>query len=93
MNRYDMKKHLPKPGRGMGGASQMAMREVPPGTPIQVDLNTATKQSCECGGEVFVPAIQVYKVSALISPTGQELIANQQVIICAKCSKIFEPPK
>jgi hypothetical protein len=65
-------------------------KEVPPGTPIQVDLNHATIQNCECGNSTFSPAIQVYKVSAILSPTGQELIARQEVVICSKCSKIFE---
>jgi hypothetical protein len=80
MNLYDMNKHLPKHGKGTP-----PLKEVPPGTPIQVDLNNATIQVCPCGSKYFIPAISVYKVSALISPTGQELIANQQVVICAKC--------
>ena len=84
MNVSDMKKHL------KSGRANPAVRELPPGTPIQVDLKNATKQSCECGCQAFVPAVNVFKVSALISPTGQELIANQQVVICAKCQKTFE---
>lgn len=84
-NKYDMLKHLPKNGRDRAPE----MKTVPPGTPIQVDLKNATLQECECGGATFSPAIQIYKVSAIISPTGQELIANQQVLICTKCSKMY----
>jgi hypothetical protein len=69
---------------------QPRVREVPPGTPIQVDLKNATMQKCECGNTTFTPAVQVYKVSAILSPNGQELIANQQVVICTKCQKLFD---
>lgn len=82
MNLYDMNKHLPKAGKAKGVPQ---MKELPPGTPIQVDLKNATVQVCPCGSKYFIPAISVYKVSALISPTGQELIANQQVVVCLKC--------
>ena len=88
MNVSDMTKHV-KSGR----AGQPKLQELPPGTPIQVDLKNATKQQCECGNDTFIPAIQVYKVSALISPTGQELIANQQVVICTKCFSLYGGPK
>ena len=80
MNIYDITKHLPKQGKGAP-----IVKELPPGTPIQVDLNNATVQVCPCGSKYFIPAVSVYKVSALISPTGQELIANQQVVVCLKC--------
>jgi len=65
-------------------------KDVPPGTPIQVDLKNAALQTCECGNTFFTPAMQIYKVSALISPTGQELVANQQVLVCLKCNKVYE---
>lgn len=81
---YDMTKHLPRQGKG-----EPMMKAVAPGTPIQVDLKNAKIQSCSCGGQTFSPAIQIYKVSAIISPTGQELIANQQVLVCTKCNATF----
>jgi hypothetical protein len=31
--------------------------------------------------------VQVYTVSALVSPTGQELIAQQQILICMDCKE------
>ncbi len=86
MNKNDMTRRLPRQGQ----ASGPQYKELPPGTPIQVDLKNATKQQCICGNDTFVPAIQVYKVSAFISPTGQELVANQQVVICSKCQLIYE---
>jgi len=83
-NTYDMTKHLPKKGKGA-----IALQAIAPGTPIQVDLKNAKIQICFCGGSTFSPAIQIYKVSAIISPTGQELIANQQVLVCTKCGATF----
>ena len=76
------------PNKSVGVQSRM--KEIPPGTPIQVDLTNARRLSCECGNETFGPAVQVYLVSALISPTGQELLVNQQVVVCTKCQKIFD---
>jgi hypothetical protein len=58
---------------------------------IQVDLKNATQRTCQnmigdhsgigtvtehmCGCKYFMPVVAVYTVSALLSPTGQELIA------------------
>jgi hypothetical protein len=84
MNPYDSIKHLPKKRKG-----QSTMRELPPNTPIQVNLDTATKQACPCGNTYFTAAIAIYKVSALVSPTGQELIAQQPILLCTECKTPF----
>ena len=52
---------------------------------IQVDLRNATPVACHCGSTFFQQAVLVFKVSALVSPTGQELIANQPVLVCLNC--------
>jgi hypothetical protein len=57
---------------------------------IQVDLKDAVPQFCECGSQYFTPAIRVFKLSALLSPTGQELTAQQPVLICNKCGELFK---
>jgi len=64
-------------------------RELPPNTPIQVDLKNATQKSCPCGCPFFMQAAKVFVVSALVSPTGQEMIANQQLLICVECHTPF----
>jgi len=87
-NPYNLTKHLPRKGKGAP-----ALQSIAPGTPIQVDLKNAKIQICSCGGSTFSPAIQIYKVSAIISPTGQELIANQQVLVCTKCGATFGEEK
>lgn len=57
---------------------------------FQIDLKDATKSICECGSQFYIQAIMVYTVSPILSPNGQELIAQQPALICAKC---FEPHK
>ena len=57
---------------------------------IQVDLKNATPKICECGCRYFIPVVAVYKVSALVSPTGQELTAQQPVLVCLECKKVLE---
>jgi hypothetical protein len=54
---------------------------------ITVDLKNATQRECACGCKYFIPVVQVYTVSALVSPTGQELIAQQQILICMDCKE------
>lgn len=65
------------------------MRQLQPGQQIQVDLKNATPKVCECGCELFTPAIKLYSVSALVSPTGQELTAQSPVLVCKDCGKVL----
>jgi len=70
---------------------------------IQVDLKNATPKTCQnkiadhrelgvheriCGCDIFIPAVKLYTVSALVSPTGQELLAQQPVLICRSCGQV-----
>jgi hypothetical protein len=57
---------------------------------IQVDLKDAVPQFCECGSQYFMPAIRVFKLSALLSPTGQELTAQQPVLVCKQCGELLK---
>lgn len=54
----------------------------------RLDLDTLPWVSCSCGGNIFEPAVMVKKVSALISPTGNEELVPADVIICKSCNKI-----
>lgn len=70
---------------------------------IQVDLKNATPKTCRneisftspefglcskvCGCDIFIPAVKLYTVSALVSPTGQELLAQQPVLVCKSCGQ------
>lgn len=60
------------------------------GEQIQVDLKNATPKLCSaCGSNLFVPAIKVFVVSALVSPTGQEMIAQLPVLVCRVCEQLL----
>ena len=71
---------------------QFGMRngmQAPVGTQIQVDLSKTPQMSCACGCKYFAPAVTVHIVSALLSPTGQELIAQVPVLLCMECKAVM----
>jgi predicted RNA-binding Zn-ribbon protein involved in translation (DUF1610 family) len=56
---------------------------------INIDLSQTTEEVCEkCGNNTFVQVYQMRKLSALLSPTGQETMIPIQVFACAKCGHI-----
>ena len=56
---------------------------------INIDLSQTTEEVCEkCGNNTFVQVYQMRKLSALLSPTGQEAMIPIQVFACAKCGHI-----
>ena len=59
------------------------------GLQIQVDLKQTTEVVCEsCGNDTFTQVYHMRKLSALLSPTGQETMIPIQVFACAKCGHI-----
>lgn len=77
----------------MGEARRMQqmgnMRPLRPGEQIQIDLKNATPKVCKCGSILFMPAVKCFTVSALMSPTGQELMAQQPVLVCMDCKAVL----
>ena len=59
---------------------------------IQIDVAGREPHVCECGCSTFKPAIQLYVISAIMSPNGQEIIAQNQVLACYKCKAAFKKP-
>ena len=56
---------------------------------LNVDFSQTTEECCEsCKNETFVQVYQMRKLSALLSPTGQEAMIPIQVFACAKCGHI-----
>ena len=56
---------------------------------LNVDFSQPTEECCEsCGNNTFVQVYQMRKLSALLSPTGQESMIPIQVFACAKCGHI-----
>lgn len=57
---------------------------------IRVDLTEADQRTCECGCKLFIPAVTVFKISALVSPTGQEMMAQKPVLVCMDCKSLLK---
>ena len=62
---------------------------------LNVDFSQTTEECCEsCGNNTFVQVYQMRKLSALLSPTGQEAMIPIQVFACVECNHInkgFQP--
>ena len=56
---------------------------------MKVDISQTTAVSCEeCNHDVFVPAFKMRRMSALLSPTGQEARIPIPMFACEKCGHI-----
>ena len=54
-----------------------------------IDFSKTTQICCEaCGGSTFKQTLLLRKMSALVSPTGQETIVPMQVFSCEKCGHV-----
>jgi DNA-directed RNA polymerase subunit RPC12/RpoP len=60
------------------------------------DISKAANVECEeCGSDTFVQIYMMKKFSALVSPTGQEMLAPIQLYACKDCEHVnseFLPP-
>ena len=58
---------------------------------INFDMSLAEDMSCgECENVYFKPLLRVKRVSALVSPNGQEMYVPVQVLACEKCGNIVQ---
>ena len=56
---------------------------------MNVDFSQTTAETCEsCENDTFVQVFKMRKLSALLSPAGQESMIPIQVFACAKCGYI-----
>ena len=54
-----------------------------------IDFSKAESYLCEeCGNDRFVVNYLIKRFSALVSPTGNEMITPMQVFSCTKCGHI-----
>ena len=59
---------------------------------MQLVIKNATDVGCEkCGNLYFMPVVMIKKVSALLSPTGQELRVPVQAFQCTSCKHVEVP--
>ena len=60
-------------------------------TQVQVDLKQADTIKCKsCGNYLFIQSFILKKLSALVSPTGQEAMIPVQVYSCGNCGQVAE---
>ena len=56
---------------------------------VKVDLSQAETMKCEdCGNVVFIKGTVLKRLSALVSPTGQEAIVPIEIFSCGNCGKV-----
>ena len=54
-----------------------------------IDLSKAITMKCEnCGNQTFKQTLMLHKMSALVSPNGQETIIPAAVFACEKCGHV-----
>ena len=60
------------------------------GQPQQtIDMSQTTPIKCEkCENSTFKQTLLIRKMSALVSPSGQETIVPMQVFACEKCGHV-----
>ena len=57
---------------------------------VQIDLSDADTMKCQkCENPVFTQAYVIKKISAIVSPTGKEVIAPIQVFNCGNCGEML----
>ena len=55
---------------------------------VQVDLSQAETMKCEyCGNYVWIKATVIKRISAIMSPTGEEALAPIDIYSCGNCGK------
>ena len=56
---------------------------------VQVDLTKADTVKCDdCGNYLFITSHVIKRISAIMSPTGQEAIVPVQVYSCGSCGRV-----
>tara|TARA_R110002051_G_scaffold175148_1_gene245192 strand:- start:752 stop:976 length:225 start_codon:yes stop_codon:yes gene_type:complete len=57
---------------------------------VKVDLSEADTMKCQsCENPVFIQGYIIKKISAILSPTGKEVIAPIQVFNCGNCGEML----
>ena len=69
------RKNRPRPGPGQ--------------QQVSVDLSKADTIKCDdCGNYLFITAHVIKRISAIMSPTGQEAVVPVQVYSCGNCGTV-----
>ena len=63
----------------------------PPKAQVQVDLRKAETIKCKkCSNYVFIQSFVLKRLSAILSPTGEEALIPVQVYSCGNCGEVAE---
>ena len=63
--------------------------ETPNQPQMSIDYSKGTECECEkCKNKTFKQSLMLYKISALVSPNGQEMYVPKPVMACDKCGHI-----
>jgi|WetSurSiteA1Bulk_404760.scaffolds.fasta_scaffold164678_2 hypothetical protein len=57
---------------------------------VGVDVSKAVGKVCSCGCIYFIQAYELKTLSAIISPTGKEVLIQKAVWICKDCGTLLE---
>lgn len=61
-----------------------------PQAQVKIDLTEADTMKCQkCGNSIFIQGYIIKKISAIVSPTGEEVIAPVQVFNCGNCGEML----
>ena len=61
---------------------------------MDIDLSKTTKMKCEhCENTTFNQVVEIRKMSALVSPTGQTAVIPVQLFACSKCGTVVDLEK
>ncbi len=63
----------------------------PQSAQVQVDLRDAETIKCsDCNNYLFITSFILKRLSAIVSPNGQEALIPVQVYSCGNCGKVAE---
>lgn len=60
----------------------------------QLNMSNFETKECPndgCTGNIFNQLYKIKKLSALVSPSGKEVIMQIPVFLCVECGNIWEP--
>ena len=58
---------------------------------IELNLNDAADITCtQCESLHFTPVVRLKKISAVVSPTGEEMVVPIQLWECKNCGSVDE---
>ena len=60
-----------------------------PNAQVKVDLSQAETMKCEhCGNYLFISSTIIKRLSAIVSPTGEEALIPIDVYSCGNCGRV-----